>query len=424
VLTGQSVSKAAALGLGAFFGALYLGVALVLDAQAPRLFARLDLAFDADVPSRIIDLTRAGGAHYRTQVHPLFVLLLNPIGLLLRAVLRGVGTPDSGRIAAVLLTAVAGGGGVALFARLLGGFIPRAAAIAWTVVFGLSASQIVFGALPETFVFSGLALLAVAVVVGDVARPFPLRLAVAVACFGMAVSNLAAVALVRAEAVLRDGWRAALRSGLSLAALTVLATLPLAALQQALYPRSVAFYDVGRVARDDHLSFFRPESAGAAAARLVDLGAHLFFFNLAAPRLLVHGQGTQWPTVDFPSFSWPALRPAGAIHVVAFSATLALAAVGLWRSQRSLPAPALALLAWLGLHAILHSAFGLSLFLYSCHWTFAVVALAALGLDRWCAGARVRPLVAAGVPTALALLQLATNTALLSDLVSVFGPER
>jgi hypothetical protein len=418
----RGVPPRLALALGAGFAAAYLALGIHLHVHAPRLFARLDLAFDADVPSRIIDLTRAGGAHYRTQLHPLFVLLLNPIGLAVRALLRGLGTESSGRLAAIVLCALAGGTGVALFARLVGAWsASRAAAVAWSLVFGLSASQLVFASLPETFVFSGTTLLAVAVVVGDPRTRPPSRLLVAIASFGMAVSNLGAVGLARLEAAWSEGAGRALRSAVLLAITTIAATVPLAALQLFLYPRTVPFYAVGGVARDDHLSFYRPASAGDLAARLVDVGAHLAFFNLAAPRLLVHGAGTEWPTVDFPAAGPGAFRAAGAAHALAWAAVLAVALPGILRAGTSLPSPARALLSWLALHVLLHSVFGLSLFLYSCQWTFAVVALAALGFDRWVAAAPGRARAILAVPLALAALQALANAGVVADLVATFG---
>jgi hypothetical protein len=414
-----STRAAIALGLGFFLA--YLGLGLLISERAPRLFGRLDLAFDADLPSRIIDLTRVGGAHYRTQLHPLFVLLLNPVGLVLRALLRGAGSEASGRVAAIVLTAAAGGAAVALFGRLLDRWgLTREALLAWSLLFGVSASQMVFAVLPETFVFSGLSLLLVAVVVGHPRSGRLARVLASIACFGMAVSNLAAVGLVRLEAALWTGRRAAFRSAVRLAGATVLISLPLAALQLALYPRTVPFYAVGSMARDDHMSFYRPSSLGEGAGRLLNVASNLFLFDLAAPRLQVEGAGTEWPSVDFPMFSLAALRPAGVVHLVVWGSALLWAAGGLWQGRRSLPSPALSLLAWVALHAALHSAFGLSLFLYSCHWTFAVVALAALGFTKAgdASGASWRGQVV--VPLAVAALQLATNVALVTELLAVF----
>ena len=55
------------------------------------MFERADLALGADVPRVIADLTRFEANHYRTKVHPLFVILLNPPGALLKELLGAPG---------------------------------------------------------------------------------------------------------------------------------------------------------------------------------------------------------------------------------------------------------------------------------------------------------------------------------------------
>jgi hypothetical protein len=74
-----------------------------------------------------------------------------------------------------------------------------------------------------------------------------------------------------------------------------------------------------------------------------------------------------------------------------------------------------ALLAWLAFEALFHFGFGLSLFLYSAHWTFALVAVVAAGV-----GSRGgRPLTA--LLGAIVALQLVANVGLFSDLLRLFG---
>src|SRR5262249_1756087 len=84
---------------------LYTTVGLAFHRTTPMPFAYLAELFAADVPSRIIALTRFAGPHSRTQYHPLFVLLLNPVGVALRAGLRAFGVEQAGRAAAILLCA-------------------------------------------------------------------------------------------------------------------------------------------------------------------------------------------------------------------------------------------------------------------------------------------------------------------------------
>src|SRR5687767_12903924 len=107
-------------GLAAFFFVLYLASGLLFHFRAPVLFEHLDQVWDADLTTRIADLTRRQGPHEHAPFHPLFVLLLNPPGRLLRAVLRAGGVAESsGRVAAIMMCAAAGGAAVAGFLVLL-----------------------------------------------------------------------------------------------------------------------------------------------------------------------------------------------------------------------------------------------------------------------------------------------------------------
>ena len=65
--------------------------------QSPRIFFYIDEVFDADIPSRIIDLTRVQGPHSRSQYHPAFVLLLNPLGFGLRTWPSGAASASKAR---------------------------------------------------------------------------------------------------------------------------------------------------------------------------------------------------------------------------------------------------------------------------------------------------------------------------------------
>ncbi len=422
--------------MGTAFFLVYLGLGLTLHARAPRIFLRLDLAFDADVPSRIIELTRPprpgpenpapgppiGDTHSRTHLHPLFVLLLNPPGLALRSLMRALGIERSARLAAILLTSLAAGGSVALFFTLLRRWVRGGlAAIIWATLFGFSSSQLVFGCLPETFPFSALSLLVVAVVVSDPGRSAAARLAASTACFGMAVTNLAAVFLVRAESAGRESWRAAVGPALRLSLATVVTAAILAGtVQRWIHPRTLPFYLGGGVAAADRGSFYHPASIREGLERAGDLAAHLLLFDLAAPRLLVQGDAT-WPTVDFPPLSWGALRAIGLAHALGWLGVVSLAVLGLARGPGPLPVPSRALLLWLALHALLHSVFGTSLFLYSGQWTFGVVALTGLGFDRWMGDSPTRRrvgLLALGVVLAT---QVWANAGLFHDLLAVFA---
>jgi hypothetical protein len=403
-------------GLFVGFLLLYSTVGVAFHRNAPMAFAYLDQLFDADVPSRVIDLTRFAGPHHRTQYHPLLLLFLNPVGVALRAALRAVGTEQAGRLAAILLCASAGALGVAAFFRLLRkSALDAGTAAAWSVVFGLSASQLFFSVFPESWVFSTLALL---LLFGAAGRA-PARVAAGVFAFGMAVTNVVAVALARPQP---DDGTASGRGVLRERALYVLAVLAVAAalslVQTAVYPGTASFWSVSGLARDDRLSFVWPGHPRDVVARVSELVPHFFGWSLAPPRTVILSDGSR-TVVDFPRAGGARPRPLGLVHALVWGSLLVAAVLGA-RRTRSWRRPIVAsLLLWTLALGALHLVFGTSLFLYSGQWTFAVVALVALSLDP-AEGLPRKALLAALL--ALAVLQVATNSGLLLEIARAFPP--
>jgi hypothetical protein len=233
----------------------------------------------------------------------------------------------------------------------------------------------------------------------------------------MAVTNLGAAALVRARWLLAERRPVAIVVGLArYLSVVLLLTALLAALQAVVYPGTTPFYRTEPLARDDRLSFVLTTTPSALAERAREVGAHLLFFDLVAPRLLVTETGTPRTIVDFPEASFAAFRVTGAVHAVLWSALLLLSVSGLARTRDPL---IIALALWLASQAALHMVFGTSLFLYSCQWTFAVIALAAVGAERL---SPRRGLDAALL--ALVGLQAVTNTSFLLEILRLFAQPR
>jgi len=417
-----------ALALGLLFGLLYAGLALRLHSE-PRLFVHLDQIFDADLGLWTIDLARPQGPHERTTIHPLSVLLLNPLGSALRWLLQTLGVPFAARLAAALLCAVAGGAAVGVFRVLVHRLgVPSARAWAWTLVFATSASQIVFASVPESFVFSALSLLVVFTLAGGPGTRETSRVAAGVASFGITITNLGAVALARAASL---PWRTQRRRAAAVlarhVAVVLLVTALLSVVQAAVYPTARPFFLPEPLGKAYRLAFVGSLAPRALAARGVEVASQLGFVCLAAPEVTVRQTDVSGTKVDFPPIPWRDLRPAGAAHAVLWALLLVVAAWGLGRplafpaSSRGLVA---ALLLWLGAQAALHLVFGTSLFLYSEDWTFALVALAAAGVES-AVGRRHRgPAVVAAALVAIVALQVTANAGLVADILDVFARRR
>jgi len=400
---------------------LYVTGGRLFQRAVPRAYRYLDQLFDADVPSRIIDLTRFAGPHYRTHLHPLFLLLLNPLGVCLKSGLRGLGVDQAGRTAASLMCGVAGAAAVAAFFFLLRrGGLAAGAALRWSVLFGLSASQLFFSIFPETYAFSTLALV-LAFALGGTSRPR--AVAAGVAAFGMTLTNLGAVVLARAQP--DEAMAAKSSPGLVPRSLVshVLMVLALAAglslVQAALYKDTGAFWQVDGLGRDDRLSFVWPQDARDVALRARELVAYFFLWDLAAPRLLVSNSDLPRTVVDCPPVSLGAFRPEGWAHGLLWSALLVLALAAVRRAP-----PESTLAAVLGLWTFaqmgLHLVFGISLFLYTGQWTFAVVAVVALLLEP-AADTPPRRRALAAAFFLLVVLQAAANAAFLFEIARAFA---
>ena len=86
-----------------------------------------------------------------------------------------------------------------------------------------------------------------------------------------------------------------------------------------------------------------------------------------------------------------------------------------------MPIPFTPLIAWLGVQAALHLVFGTSLFLYSGHWVFALVAVAAAGLEAEASRAAGRGRLLVALLLGLAVLQAAANASLVLDVLRIFS---
>lgn len=387
------------------FAALFLGVGLVFVSS--RVYVEEADLFNADLRRVVHDLAREAGAHYRTKVHPLFVLFLNPLGVLLK---QTVGRP---RLAALVLNAAAAALGVVLFRELLVRLgVGRGRSTLWAVVFGLSASQLFFGIFPETFAFSGASLLLLFVAFAAPRPAWARCLAAALVSFGVTTTNLVAGVLLawsrRPDGTSRS--RALVRAACFGAAVVALAA-GLSLVQRRIVPTAELFFLPSNFGEEASYVVW-PEDAASALRRAGDLADSLLFSNLVAPELKVEGAGESPPKVRFGAW-----RLAGWSHAALWVVLLIVAGYGLWRRHSRGPLLP-ALLLWIAFNALLHSVYGEPFFLYSCHWTFAVLAVAAMGVEAGVA-ARIRPAVPV-LLAAMAGLQAWTNGSFLVELLGLY----
>jgi hypothetical protein len=188
-----------------------------------------------------------------------------------------------------------------------------------------------------------------------------------------------------------------------------------------IYPGSSPFFMPTTLHRDDLLSFVWPACLSELATRAQEVIGHFFFANLVAPTLEVAQPGGLRTEVDFGPISLDSLRAGGLAHGLLWAGVLGAGLVFGSRGGLHATGPVPGLLAWVALHAALHSIFGTSLFLYSCQWTFAVVALGVWSLDRLAADRPAWRRVLLAMLLLLIGIQAVSNTAFLLELLRIFS---
>ncbi len=156
-LGAQTINRIGIIGVFLFFFILYFSLSLLL-AQTGA-FSNYGIFFELDTPRIVGDMAIFDANHYRTNVHPLFVLLVNPTGTLLSHLLK------SPLLAAMVLNSFLGAAGVLLaffYFKSLTENIYSAGVLAF--LFGITTSQLFLSAIPETAVLSICSLLATYIV--------------------------------------------------------------------------------------------------------------------------------------------------------------------------------------------------------------------------------------------------------------------
>lgn len=129
---------------------LFLGMTLTYPGDTG-----INLILDADNARVLKDLTEIDGNHWRITVHPLFLLLVQPIVLLLS------GMTNDPILAVIILESICAAAMVSMALYMMQGLgVDGPASVCVTMVFGFSFSTMLFSSIPETFIFAGFILMA------------------------------------------------------------------------------------------------------------------------------------------------------------------------------------------------------------------------------------------------------------------------
>lgn len=340
------------------FAALYLALGRRVNGPAAMLE---NVPFDADVFRVVGDLTQPEFGHYRTLVHPLFVLLFLPPGKAL------AGLAGSGYEGARWLTALAAAAAVALFERILRRVTRGPRELPWllTLLYGLSASTLVLGTIPETYMFAALSILPTyALLAAGVTRP--------AAWGGALLTALTVTSSNVVQACLGYRFTLAgcplLKMAIRPIVVVAVALLALILLEMWVFPSTVPPWG-----RFEELTYTHVADAVSPAAWARTTRAVLLDSIVGRDMRVVDGRVV--------ARTGTALGASGVLAAVLWIGLFGFAirgAVRRWPDRPPLvPVAALSL----GFNIALHVVYGASqVFLYSPHWAFLLVLVLALGL--------------------------------------------
>ena len=367
------------------------------------VYDRDDVFFRADTRRAWRDMIGdRTSSHVHTSGHPNFVIFHQPVGYGLAAAVKeqfGGKRGDASRTASILMTAAASAGTVSLFyLMLLANGIPLSRAAAFSCVLGLSAVQLFYGAVPETYVFSALGLTAVAFLACRPEIGGVWWQVAAVYAWSALTTNIVTVGI---WALVRN-WRRPLVACMTKVA--VILAIPFAivvvinVVQRLIYPGTVLFFHSHSVAKESHWLYWENLQEPLKHARI--LLQHQWISNIIAPEPeRTFPFGTDAPMASIEAGTWDRFRPAWPLFTI-WSIILACAMTALFDRRFFQPA-ILGALAVMVFNFFFFFIFGHDRMLYAALWTSISLFLVAAGCEHFI---RSRPAAAKLLAGLLTLL--------------------
>lgn len=336
--------------------------------------------FESDAGPWLNILASPKGESINRAVHPLMLLSARPLIRLLSFVFAG------GWKAAALVV-VAGTAAACVFMVWL--FIKRAAgnekyAGLFAAVFGLSASQLVFGSLTDTYIFGTASLLLFLLLIQANDPKDALLIPAGVMVFGVTITNLAQSVIFMFFN--KYGWKRIIR----FAVMTIAVSVALTVFTGAIYPgRQTLFFVPQDIAVER--TFVKPLDGPPAQAFLLKaqvMARTMFLYGVVGPEpleVISNKKTDPYPTIDIKTFDVRSRKLAAynglgniplAAWVMFFAGTVTL----FFKNIKTSPhlRLSLGLLGILAFNFTLHMNYGSELFLYTSYWVYALILFSAL----------------------------------------------
>jgi hypothetical protein len=359
-----------------FFG-LYFGLSRQLVQNTP-IAKYDDILFEIDTARAIIDMTIFSGYHYRTEVHPIYVLMINPVGEIIGRII------PTNEMTAIVINVFFGAAGTALaylVLRLADAKISTAMLLA--LIFGFSTSQLYLSIIPDT---ASLAICTLLITYGLFTIALRTKrvpewtwIIAGILTLGVTTTNFAQTVLCYTVLQLQEMRKAKLGMFfwrvLRYILLVLLIVIPLSLIQKAIYPSATLFF-LPQIYIDE--LGYASTSIFSTPLEVIPVILKSFFADtvIAPQPIIVEITTNMMPAVTFTHSS--AYTPMGYMGLVLWFFIMGIGLNKMF-SDKKFSLLELGLAASLGFNLILHSFYGIGeknkieLFLYTGNLTFLML---------------------------------------------------
>lgn len=364
--------------LALLFFISYLALANIFNLER---YGGDNMFFDSDADTWRIRLSTPNWVDpYWRTVHPNVLLILRPI-----VALAGVFLAGNWTLAALVVTAAAGAAGVFLIWQVTWNAMrDQAYALLIAAIFGISTSQIIFGALVETYIFSTLLLLLFLVALQNQKTPFFVLVSLGVMTMGITITNL--IQNVLSLFAFKPDIKLTVRFG----AMVVSSVIALSLVNNIVYPRSSPLFIIPATMGTERVNFH-----AVSNPRIQLAIRELLVYSEVAPHPVVLTDRTVYPRFWFYTEvltprkkiveeigQYEGLLGTGVAYfwVVLVGVSAIAFVYQLWKRIGQGRTP-LALVLMLVFNFSLHVFYGNELFLYTPHLAYALVLFVFLSLS-------------------------------------------
>lgn len=314
--------------------------------------------------------------HGDTNVHPLFVLFVNPLGVFLSSFL-----PTT--IAVIVINTLFGTLIIwAAYSCFIQMGLPLYQSALWTILTGCTATNLLFVSIPERHIMASFSITLLCLF----CVKYPARVGkfvwVGLITFGITITNFLQCGILFFASLFNDNdrpentFKFVVQKTIKFGLITLSIAVVLSLIQKWIWPDTRYFF-IPNVFVEETAFFRITRTPAQTLNELAELGAHLFVFNIAAPLSIIDLDGKFTPlTLSIKSLS--SLGPIGLMALAGWSLVLLLSFnLIFFRRHNKWFWLQMGIIACLLFNSIMHMIYGDDFFLYTVNWTFLIIALTA-----------------------------------------------